>query len=851
MFDFKKMKFGTREGLIMAFVLPVLVLTYVFIGSMIYPFGKFCYLRTDLYHQYAPFFVEFKNKLSDGTGMLYSHHVGLGINFVALYAYYLASPLNWLVKLCPEAHVIEFITIMVLLKTGLAGLSFAYYLVKHRNPDQADFDDDFSWDSLSLDEPEHGFGICLFGAFYALSGYMAAYSWNIMWLDCIVLFPMIMLGVERLITEKKSILYCVTLGLCILTNYYISIMICIFLVVYFFAVYFLKEEKGIVDFFTAGIRFGFYSLVAGGMAAIVLLPEIAALKMTASGEFSFPKKFENYFSIFDMLARHIGNVQTEQGLDHWPNIYCGAAVFIMIALYIACKRISAKEKAVYFSMLFFLLMSFAINVLNFIWHGFHYPNSLPARQSFIYIFLVLFMCYRAYQYLYQTRPSLIIRTMWGSIALIILMQKLVTEDHFHPVVFYIAIVVVALYGGLLWKARIKAYKPFTTGALAVALVMLELTVNTAVTGISVQNRANYLNGIFETRNLLQEATEGMGFYRVRKNSYRTKNDGALEQYNTASLFSSMANADVTELYTKLGLTGSTNSYGTDGATPFTDMLLGINFIVSEEAMDDGYLIYRGEENGWHLYENPYVLPLGYIVPDIMEDSWKLSKRDALMSQDNLTTLFDIDPVLEVVNGYNSSGSFSFTAEEDGCYYIDMGSHAKSVEVEVGSDKKSYDNVDRGYLIPTGFISAGTSVSVTGEGDLEGRAAIFRPEHLKEMYEILAENTCTVTNGAGDYSRNNRSDVIKASVDGGANGGSLMFTIPYDESWTVYVDGKKCESRKILDTFLCVEIQGGHHEIELKFYPKGFKPGMAVTAVSVMIFLAAVIAEVMYKKKSVQ
>lgn len=31
-----------------------------------------------------------------------------------------------------------------------------------------------------------------------------------------------------------------------------------------------------------------------------------------------------------MIARHIGNVETEIGLDHWPNIYCGVAVFIFL-----------------------------------------------------------------------------------------------------------------------------------------------------------------------------------------------------------------------------------------------------------------------------------------------------------------------------------------------------------------------------------------------------------------------------------------------------------------------------------------------------------------------------------------
>ena len=55
-----------------------------------------CLLYTS---QYAPFFAEFRHKLADGGSLLYSWNVGMGVNFAALYAYYLASPLNWL-KMC-------------------------------------------------------------------------------------------------------------------------------------------------------------------------------------------------------------------------------------------------------------------------------------------------------------------------------------------------------------------------------------------------------------------------------------------------------------------------------------------------------------------------------------------------------------------------------------------------------------------------------------------------------------------------------------------------------------------------------------------------------------------------------
>ena len=290
------------DGLWAAFCVPVVVMIIIFIQRGIFPFGEESFLRTDMYHQYAPFFSEFQYKLTQGGSLLYSWDIGMGVNFSALYAYYLASPFNWLLLLCPKGLVIEFMTYGIVLKTGLSGLAFAWYLKKHCRSDS--------------------FGVGFFGIFYALSGYMAAYSWNIMWLDCIILFPVIMFGLERLVKGKRGELYCLALGASILSNYYISIMICIFMVIYFGALLILETGKGkrAKDYRTNMVQFTIYSLLAGGLAAAVLIPAVYGLGMTASADSDFPKTISSYFSIFDMFARHIGNVETEIGLDHWPNI---------------------------------------------------------------------------------------------------------------------------------------------------------------------------------------------------------------------------------------------------------------------------------------------------------------------------------------------------------------------------------------------------------------------------------------------------------------------------------------------------------------------------------------------------
>lgn len=296
----------------LSFAIPVLLMLGIFIARGIFPFGSNSFMYSDMYHQYIPFLTEFWRKLHSGESLAFSWYTGLGSNFVAVYAYYLASPFNWLVFFCPQNFLIEFMTYQIVLKIGLCGLTFSYYLSRR-----------FATKDLR---------IVWFSVLYAMSGYIAAYNWNHMWMDCIFLAPLIILGLEELVVKGKCRLYCVTLAASIFTNYYLSILICIFLVLYFVMQLFTNglslKEKG-----RALLQFAVSSLLAGSVAGVLLIPVMNAMSVTAFHDISFPKKTEFYFNLLEVLARHASMLQTERGLEHWPNLYCGALVFVLVPIY--------------------------------------------------------------------------------------------------------------------------------------------------------------------------------------------------------------------------------------------------------------------------------------------------------------------------------------------------------------------------------------------------------------------------------------------------------------------------------------------------------------------------------------
>lgn len=813
-----------NDGLLVAFFVPVVIMIIIFAQRGIFPFDEESFLRTDMYHQYAPFFSEFQHKLRTGGSLLYSWDVGMGVNFAALYAYYLASPLNWLIILCPKAYIIEFMTYMIVVKIGLSGLSFAYYLKKHCKTDSI--------------------GIGFFGIFYALSGYMAAYSWNIMWLDCIILFPLIVLGLEQLVKRRRGFLYCIALGLSILSNYYISIMICLFMVLYFIALLILEKPGRIKKYVMACLRFSVYSLISGGLAAAVLLPEVYALNSTASGDWTFPKTVTSYFSIFDMIARHLGNVETEIGLDHWPNLYCGVAVLMFFLLYLACRKISVKEKSVYCGLLLIFFASFSVNTLNFIWHGFHFPNSLPCRQSFIYVFLMLFVCFRAFMYLKSTPRKHIAMAFWGSVCFVILAEKLVEQKHFQFYVYYVAILFLAVYTGLIYMYR--RGKRGTAVFLALAVVSVEAAVNTTVTSVTTTSRTAYTKDNGEVMNLVKTLQPAKDFYRIEKKTRKTKNDGAWMNFPSVSLFSSTANADLTKFFKRMGCEASTNAYSITGSTPLVDSLVSVKYALYSEAVPNTDLMrYLREDGETYLYENLYTLPLGFVVPSDLEENWQYQMDNPAEVQNDLCIVTGSDQVLLPMDGEISGNTYRFTPDMTGEYYVFVqNKRVKNVKASLPTGSKSFGNVDRGYLLELGTIADGNEVVLTAdESGEELRAQVYRfsERAMISVFEKLNEMPMNLTSWT-DTRMTGTVNVTKA--------GMLLTTIPFDKGWTVTVDGKTVETRKSLDAFISLDLSEGNHEIQFQYFPEGLKYGFIITGSSLLLLILLYILKLLSDKKRV-
>ena len=300
------------NSLALAFLLPCVGMLFVMLISRFEPFGNYSMLYSDMYHQYYPFFVEFRRALLSGDGLLYTWSVGMGLDYLGLISYYLASPLNLLSVLVPEGWLLEYFSLLNPIKLGLAGLFFALMLKKLYG--------------------KNDFSITVFGGLYALCAWALGYQWNVMWLDSFALLPLVVLGEIALLREKRFFLYTACLFFAVFSNYYVGFFVCVF-VALVFVCYEICRFPGWKRAGLDLVRIALFSLLAIGMTAILEVPALAALQTTQSSVNQFPKGFRLNIAtkntlkgLLDAMRQVAGNMggglepNFKEGL---PNLYCG------------------------------------------------------------------------------------------------------------------------------------------------------------------------------------------------------------------------------------------------------------------------------------------------------------------------------------------------------------------------------------------------------------------------------------------------------------------------------------------------------------------------------------------------
>ncbi len=863
----------------LAFAIPFLGLLIIMLIGGYSPFGSYSMLYSDMYHQYFPFFKEFRRALLSGDSLLYNWSIGMGVDYLGLYAYYLASPLNLLSVLVPESWLLGYFSLLVPIKLGLASMFFAIFLKKV-----------FRKDGLEL---------ALFGSFYGLCAWSLGYQWNVMWLDGFALLPLVMVGMVSLLQKRKFVLYTITLFLSVAINYYVGFFICIFVLLTFICYEICRWEnfkKFLIDLGLMAV----FSLLAIGMTAFLSLPTLAALGTTQSSVNAFPKGWQlnmtnrdNWLGLFETMFRVAGN--TNGGIaptfkEGLPNLYCGVFANLLAILYLFCKQIRVRDKVCAVCLLLFFNVSFIVRQLDYIWHGFHFPNMIPYRFSFLHSFVVLYMAFAAWtkrrffqtwQVLLATASSLLLTLLWDN-----------STVYGYKTAFYWAynIIPLALFGGILIYMTYRKHqlanrsdrKELSSRRVRIAITRMgslqlliaicaELVLNLVNFGVSFPptDASNYPYGKSSSQEVIAYMKEQEAdnlFYRAEVTHYQTLNDGALNNYNGITTFTSSANVKTTEFMQALGYAAKNtyNRYAFEESSPVANLFLGLKYMIERDGAveSNAYFdeVYRS--GNVVLLENNAYLPLGFLADSALaekefywsgnrfkfqnelmqaatglsENVWHLLPGSTLKISG---TVPNLSPTVSsgycTYTGGSSAGTvtFSYTADRDGfmCIHLEL-SKKNSFSVWLNGVKLYNETYSLPQMCAVSDVKAGDLVQIklnckaNETGTMRIAGAILDEDLFRQSYELLSASTLELTS----FSNTRVTGTINCNRDG------LLYTsIPQNGNWQAYVDGEPANIQLVGNVMIGLELTEGEHSIEFVYRNPAFTKGLIISIGCLLLF----------------
>ncbi len=871
---FKESKYAVLP---IAFLLPALIFWLIYICMEVWPFGNNSVLVLDLNGQYVYFFEDLRTKLLEGGSLLYSWGRQLGGEFMGIFAYYLASPFSFLMVLFSKDHITECLLLIILLKTGCMGATMAYYLSQK----------ELSKNKLS---------ILIFSTCYALSSYAVVQAHNTMWIDNLIFLPLLVLGIEKLVKERKFILFVISLSMCLLTSFYIGYMTCIFTALYFFYYYFAHNtnyENNLYmednHFWKSLARIGVYSAIAIMMAFVIIYPAYTSLQF-GKNEFSTPNyTFSQRFDWLDLFAKLFPGSYDTVRPEGLPFVYCGTIALILLPIFFCAGYIKTRRKIMSGLLIFTLVFSFNCSAIDIIWHGFQKPNWLNYRYSFMLIFLLLVFAYEAFAQLEKIDFKFLVISTLGLGLLLMSVQKADYEfiDDLETVLFSILCLIVML---LLLNACAKGYIGKAANLILLIAVCAELFVSGLFHTIDldrdvvISSRDSYNDFMEKVQPLVDriEEYDTSPFYRMEKNFHRKTNDPMALGYYGMSNSSSTLNASVVKLLNRFGYTSKSHWSKYLGGNIVSDSIFGVKYVMTRSPLKpSGYsLLMTDEETGYMAYTNPTALSLLYAVNADVEDLdfgayyTPFDRMNALVTamlgEDETVKLFV--PVAHTMKTQNiTEGSvqdnhakysatvagqaatieYSFTApagKELYVYFPTEWPRECQMQATSGYNGK-YFGGDTHCIMSLGTrhsdVPMQVKLTVSEETPIYVKRGVnyfytLDFEVYEEVFARLMEGNSTIETFEEDH--------FTATVTVPTGMGTMFTTIPYDAGWIVKVDGREVETQKTIDSLLSFPILPGEHTIEMTYLPDCIVYGRIISTAGTILFASAIVVDVFMRRR---
>ena len=827
---------------LISFIIPLVIMFGVYLSQGIYWNSDTSPLLGDGFHQYVIFDLNLRNILHGSDSLFYTFTSGLGLNFYALSSYYLGSFLSPLVYFFDVSSMPDAVYLATLLKFGLIGLSTFFSLSKLFKNIPAPL-------RLALSTS------------YALMSFTVSQLEIKTWLDVFILIPLILTGLHLLITEKKRILYFTSLSILFIQNYYFGYMTALFLVVWYFCQLswdFKSRKYSFLDFFLT-------SLLAGLTSFIMTLPTLFDLRTHGEKLTAITKIKTDASWYLDLFAKQfIGAFDTTK-YGSIPMIFVGLLPFILTIVFFTLKSIKFHVKLCYATLLIIIISSFYLEALDLFWQGMHAPNMFLHRYAWIFSTLLIYISAEVFNRVKDIKLWNVLYSM--TFLLSGYLATIYFKNHYSfltklNILLTLEFLVVYLLLLLALIKKLISLKIFSILILIFTVSEVSFNASSQLNGITKEwgfaSRSTYDKDIPSMEAILEYIKQQPDtFTRTEKLQTQTGNDSMKFNYNGISQFSSVRNRSASTTLDKLGFKSSGTNLNLRYAnnTIIADSLFGISYNISE-AYPDKYGFHPSyQKDNLTLYKNQFALPIAFATQSLYKD---VTFNDHTL--DNQTQFLNQiaglnEEYFYPINHHTDSGdsvvnlngtdtedatiSYSIEVPDNSQVYLSMtklnfsNDKKKQIDIIVNGEKKSFttDNVFT-------FFNLGYSehkqtfdiqIKFPGNAQVSFESPTFYRLDTKKYTEAIRkikENPVEVSSYKNKVTVNYK---VK-------NETSIFFTIPYDQGWSAYQNGKKLQIQQAQTGFMKIDVPEGEGTITLSFIPKGFVAGASCSLIAIIVFI---------------
>ena len=834
-----KLFFKTYWTYFVSFIIPIIIMIGVYLSQGIYWNSDTSPLLGDGFHQYVIFDIALRNILHGNGSLFYTFTSGLGLNFYALSSYYLGSFLSPLVYFFDLTNMPDAVYLTTLLKFGLIGLSTYFSLNKLFQ---------------SIPNPLK----LALSTSYALMSFTVSQLEIKTWLDVFILIPLIITGLQLLITEKKFLLYFTSLSILFIQNYYFGYMTALFLIFWYLCQIswdFKTRKSSFLDFIIT-------SVLAGMASLILTLPTLFDLQ-THGEKLTEVTKFQTESSWYlDLFAKQfIGSFDTTK-YGAIPMIFVGLLPFILTILFFTLKSIKFHVKLIYAIFFTFLIASFYIEALDLFWQGMHTPNMFLHRYAWIFSTLLIYTAAEVLNRLKEIK-------IWNFLVSLFLivtgfLATIYLKSHYSFLTdlnILLTLEFLVVYS-LLLLAVIKKFISVNLFAILISLfIMVEMSLNASsqMDGIAKEwgfaSRSSYNRDIPAMESFSTDI--GNQFTRTEKLQTQTGNDSMKFNYNGISQFSSVRNRSASSTLDKLGFKSSGTNLNLRYANNsiLADSLFGIQYNISDNPIDKYGFKDIYQKDNLALYENQFSLPIAFasqfVYNDVKFNEHTLDNQASFLNQlanvdfDYFSPILyekteNTDDLISVTSSSNEDAAIQYQIEvpENSQVYLSFtnlhfsNDKQKKVDILVNGEKKTFTTDNAFSFFNLGYTKEkktfNINVSFPGNSQVSFESPTFYrldTQTLTEAIQKIKEQPVTVST-----SKNKVFATYDVQQDT-----SIFFTIPYDKGWSAYQDGKKIEIKQAQTGFMKVDVPKGKGTITLSFIPNGFITGAICSFTSLLLF----------------